>query len=200
MPSWLQSGFSLNFIFSSEWYNANKKNGVYTSVEVVRFIYKTVMTLGIFFLLSAGLAMLLNKKKILLTMKNFKIPISLIFINLILFFYFPWEPSYLWLFIFSLNFIFVCIFSKKILYFLIIINIFNWFFQFNFLEVDYKNSDDGCYRMPTDAHFILHFDKGILLTIAERESHAKCYPDILGKNLKILKYKLQLSEGKKLSN
>jgi len=200
LPSWLQSSFSLDFIFSSGWYEANKKEGVYTYVELIRFIYKVTTTLGLLFLFSAGFALLVHKKKIIPIFKNFKIQIILIVINIVLFFYFPWEPSYLWILIFSINFILIFIFSKKIIYFLIIINIFNWFFQFNILEVDYKYSEDMCYRMPIDARFVLHFDKGMLLTINIREQHSKCYPFILGKNLKILKYKSEISEGKKLSN
>ena len=199
LPSWLQNSFSLDFIFSSGWYNANKVDGVFTLKETARFIYKAALALGIFFMLIAGIALLYNKNNnILKIFKHFKIPIILIFINLILFFYFPWEPSYLWILIFSLNFIFVLIFSKKILYILILINIFNCFFQFNIIKINYLNN--GCYKTPINASFNLHFDKGILLNISDREEHAKCYPDIIGKDLKILKYKLQLTEGKRLSN
>jgi hypothetical protein len=198
LPSWLQNSFSLDFIFSSGWYNANKVDGVFTITETARFIYKTVSALGVLFLFSACIALFYNKNKIINIIKDFKIPTILIFINLILFFYFPWEPSYLWILIFSLNFIFVLIFSKKILFILVLINIFNWFFQFNVIEVNYLNND--CYRSPIHARFNLNFDKGILLNISEREKHAKCYPDIIGNNLKIQKYKLQLSAGKKLSN
>jgi hypothetical protein len=196
LPSWLQARFSLDFIFSSGWFSSNKADGVFTITETIRFIYKTVSALGLLFLLSAVFAFFFSKNKILIIFKYFKIPILLIFVNLILFFFFPWEPSYLWILIFSINFIFVLIFSKIILYFLILINIFNWFFQFNIIEVNYLTN--GCYRVPTYARFNLHFDKGILLNIAHREEHAKCYPDIIGKNLKILKYKIQLINGQKL--
>lgn len=201
LPSWLQSSFSLNFIFSSNWYNANKVNGIYSLIEVARFTYKTINTIGVLFLVSAGLAFILNKNKISSIIRNYKFPLILIFFNLILFFYFPWEPSYLWILIFSLNFIFVSIFSKKILFFLILINIFNWFYKFDIIQVKYINDpNNDCYREPIDAEFNFHFDKGILLSISERQKHAKCYPDIIGNNLKILNYKFQINEGIKLSN
>jgi hypothetical protein len=198
LPIWLQAKFSLSFIFSNAWYVSGKKDGIFTFIEFARFAHKTISTLGVPFIIIAFIGLIIGKNKILIILKNFKFQITLIFLNLFLFFFFPWQPSYLWILILSLNFIFVHIFSKKILYLLILINLFNWFFQFKVVKINYLV--DGCYETPISGKFQINFDKGILLNISSRDNHTKCYPDIIGKGSKIQEYKLQLSNGKKLSN
>ena len=118
-------------------------------------------------------------------------------INLIVFFFFPWEPSFLWMLIFVLNFILVTLCDKKILYLLIFINLFTWFYQVKIIEVRYK--DEGCLKHPIQAKLKINFEKGFILTFPERSQHTKCYPDLLGNNTKIIKYKLQFINGNRLS-
>jgi hypothetical protein len=198
LPSWLQSSFSLDFIFSPKWYNSFKSAPVLSLEEFVRFLYKTTSTIGLLFLLIVFFLFINNKKNFFIIIKNYKIPIILILINLIVFFFFPWEPSFLWILIFVLNFILVTLFNKKILFLLIFINLFTWFSQVKIIEIKYENN--GCLKHPIQATLKLNFEKGIILTFPERAEHAKCYPDLLGKNTKIINYKSQLINGNKLLN
>jgi hypothetical protein len=198
LPSWLQSSFSLDFIFSPKWYNSFKSAPVLSLEEFVRFLHKTISTIGLLFLLIVLFLFINNKKNFFIIIKNYKIPIILILINLIVFFFFPWEPSFLWILIFVLNFILVTLLNKKILFLLIFINLFTWFSQVKIIEIKYENN--GCLKHPIQAKLKLNFEKGIMLTFPERAEHAKCYPDLLGKNTKIINYKSQLINGSKLLN
>jgi hypothetical protein len=198
LPSWLQNSFSIDFIFSSQWYNSFKPAPVLSLEEFVRFSHKTISALGLFFFLYVCYILIDNKKKFLVIFKNYKIQIILILINLIVFFFFPWEPSFLWILIFSLNFILVTLFEKKILYILIFINLFTWFYEVKIIEVKYLNN--GCFNQPIEAKLKLNLEKGIILNISAREEHTKCYPDLLGKNSKVMKYKSQFINGNRLLN
>jgi len=198
LPSWLQESFSVNFIFSLKWYNSFKAAPVLSLEEFVRFLYKTTSALGLLFLLTVGYMLINIKKNFINIFINFKVQIILIFINLIVFFFFPWEPSFLWTLIFSLNFIIVTLFKKKILYFIIFLNLFTWFYELKIIEVNYANN--GCFKQPIDAKLKLNFTKGIMLNIHDRQEHTKCYPDLLGKDKKIMKYKAQFMNGERLLN
>jgi hypothetical protein len=198
LPSWLQAKFSLDFIFSPQWYNAFKPAGALSIEDFARFLHKTISTLGLFFLLTVSFILIINKKKILIIFKNYKIQTTLILINLIVFFFFPWEPSFLWILIFALNFILVTFFKRKILYILILINLFTWFYEAKIIKVEYVNN--GCSKDPIEAKFKLNFEKGIMLTVSERQYQTNCYPDLLGKNNKIIKYKKQFAKGSRLLN
>lgn len=197
LPSWLQSSFSLNFVFSSDWYNAFKPAPILSLEEFARFFHKITNTFGLLFLVGIIYMFITNNIKIFTILKNYNLAIILILINFLVFFFFPWEPSFLWVSIFLLNFILITSLKKKFLYLLIFINFFNWFYEAKIIQVNYINN--SCYKQPTTAKFKFHFDKGIMLNIQERLDHAKCYPDLLG-DKKITKYKLQIQEGKRLIN
>tara|TARA_B110000503_G_scaffold80868_1_gene123759 strand:- start:532 stop:1320 length:789 start_codon:yes stop_codon:yes gene_type:complete len=198
LPSWIQSSFSLDFIFSSNWYNAFKPAPILSLEEFARFFHKTISTFGLLFLGSSIYMLIVNNIKIFTIYKNYKMVIILILINFLVFFFFPWEPSFLWVSIFLLNFILITSLQKKFLYFLIFINFFNWFYEAKIIQVNYTNN--GCYKQPNEALLKFHFEKGIMLSIKERSDHTKCYPDLLGKNTKIIKYKFEIHEGSKLIN
>jgi hypothetical protein len=198
LPSWLQSSFSLSFIFSSNWYNSFKSAPVLSLEEFVRFSHKVISALGLLFSIIIFCVFFFNRKKFSIIFKNYKIPIILALINLIVFFFFPWEPSFLWMLIFVLNFILVTFCDKKILYLLIFINLFTWFCQVKIIEVNYMN--EGCLKHPIQAKLKINFEKGFILTFPERKEHTKCYPDLLGNNTKIIKYKLQFINGSRLSS
>ena len=44
-----------------------------------------------------------------------------------------------------------------------------------------------------------HFSKGLILNTQSRLKNISCYPDLLGPNRKIIKYKDKIVSGKKLS-
>jgi len=198
LPSWLQASFSLDFIFSSQWYDQFKSAPVLSLQEFARFFQKTLSSLGLFFFISIVYLLSTKVDNFVITLKKYKVQIVLIIVNLIIFFFFPWEPSFLWILIFSLNFILVTLFKKKILLFLIFVNLLNWLYEAKVIEVKYAN--DKCLKQAVDAKIKFNFQKGILLNISERQVHTKCYPDLLGSSSKMLKYRSQLIKGERLAN
>jgi hypothetical protein len=74
----------------------------------------------------------------------------------------------------------------------------NFFLVAKIIKVEYVNN--GCSKDPIEAKFKLNFEKGIMLTVSERQYQTNCYPDLLGKNNKIIKYKKQFAKGSRLLN
>jgi hypothetical protein len=198
LPSWLQSSFSLDFIFSPQWYNNFKSAPILSLQELARFIHKTLSSLGLFFFISIFFLLVNKVDNFVIKLKKYKVQVVLIIVNLIVFFFFPWEPSFLWILIFSLNFILVTLFNKKILFFLVFLNLFNWLYEAKLIKVYYAN--DKCLKQAVDAKIKFNFEKGILLKISDRKQDTKCYPDILGSDSRMKKYRSQLINGERLVN
>ena len=191
VPSWLQSQFSLSFIYSEQ--AMFKKNAILSIEEISRFSYKILKTFGIISLLFI-LYQFLKIKNVIL---KYKFYLILIFFNFILFFVFPWEPSFLWLSIVSIFLILVLQINYKMIYLLIFFNLFNWFYQLEIIKIKYNI--DKCYKTSTNAKIKPHFSKGLILNTQSRLKNISCYPDLLGPNRKIIKYKDKIVSGKKLS-
>ena len=190
VPSWLQSQFSLSFIYSEQ---ANfKTNSILSIEEISRFSYKILKTFGIISFLFI-LYQFLKLKKIIL---KYKFYVILIFFNFLLFFVFPWEPSFLWLSIVSIFFILVSQVSYKTVCLLIFFNLFNWFYQLEIIKIKYNI--DSCLKSPISAEIGPHFSKGLILNIQNRLKHVSCYPDLLGAERKIMSFKNKIIAGKKL--
>ena len=190
VPSWLQSQFSLSFIYSEQ---ANfKTNSILSIEEISRFSYKILKTFGIISFLFI-LYQFLKLKKIIL---KYKFYVILIFFNFLLFFIFPWEPSFLWLSIISIFLILVLQFNYKIIYLLIFFNLFNWLYQLEIVLINYQTIN--CFKTPVAAKLKLHFSNGLILDKQNRLEDVLCYPDLLGEDKKIMNYKSQILYGKKL--
>jgi len=195
VPSWLNNEFSLSFIYSEQ--AGFKTNSIFSFEEIARFSFKLLKTFGIFSFIYIFYLLFRKRKKLI----KEKFLLIIIFFNFLVFFIFPWEPSFLWLSIFTIFFIIVINFNYKVVYFLIFLNIFNWFYQAEIVKIFYNN-DDGCIRNPINAEFQPHFSKGIVLAINERFKATSCYPELLSRNKEILimKYKNEIKSGKKLKN
>ena len=190
VPSWLQSQFSLSFIYSEQ---ANfKTNSILSIEEISRFSYKILKTFGITSFLFI-LYQFLKLKKIIL---KYRFYLILIFFNFLLFFIFPWEPSFLWLSIISIFLILVLQFNYKIIYLLIFFNLFNWLYQLEIVLINYQTIN--CFKTPVAAKLKLHFSNGLILDKQNRLEDVLCYPDLLGEDKKIMNYKSQILYGKKL--
>lgn len=191
VPSWLQSQFSLSFIYSEQ--AQFKTNSVLSIEEISRFSYKILKTFGIISFLLI-LYQFFRLKKIIF---KYKFYLILIIFNFLLFFIFPWEPSFLWLSIVSIFFILVLQVNYKIIYLLIFFNLFNWFYQLEIVKIEYKKNN--CFKSPISAKIQPHFSKGLILNIQNRLKDVSCYPDLLGPNRKIMKYKDKIISGKKFN-
>ena len=97
-PSWFQSHFSLSFIYSEQ--ASFKTNSILSIEEISRFTYKVLKTFGILSFLFIFAQFIKLEKKIL----RDKYFLIIICINFLVFFIFPWEPSFLWLSIISIFF------------------------------------------------------------------------------------------------
>jgi len=192
VPTWLSNKFSLDFIFSKNWYDNFKPAPVFSIEELGRFINKTISTLGILFLLAISSLLIFFK----IQLKRFKFEIIIIFINLIVFFFFPWEPSFLWILIFYLNFIIIKSFNRNLIYLLILINLFNWFYEIKIINILYNK--DGCFNNVLGATISPGIDKGLVFQIPSRIETTKCYPDLLGDKTEIFKVKDKILKGDRL--
>jgi hypothetical protein len=192
VPTWLSDKFSLDFIFSKNWYNNFKPEPVFSIVELGRFIHKTISTLGILFLLTVSYLLIFSEVQL----KKFKFEIIIILINLIEFFFFPWEPSFLWILIFYLNFILVKSFNRNLIYLLILINLFNWFYEIKVINILYKK--DGCFNNILAAKVSPVIEKGLIFQTPSRIEDTKCYPDLLGDKTEIIKFKDKIVKGDRL--
>ena len=190
VPSWLQSQFSLSFIYSEQ--AMFKKNAILSIEEVARFLYKILKTFGIISLLFI-LYQFLKLKNVIL---KYKFYLILILFNFILFFVFPWEPSFLWLSIVSIFLILVLQINYKMIYLLIFFNLFNWFYQLEIVRIKYVKNN--CFKSPISANISLHFTKGLVLSQQNRLDDVRCYPDLLGSNTKIMNYREKILSGRKL--
>ena len=190
VPSWLQSQFSLSFIYSEQAHF--KTNSVLSIEEISRFSYKILKTFGIISFLLI-LYQFVRLKKILF---KYKFYLILIIFNFLLFFIFPLEPSFLWLSIVSIFFILVLQVNYKIIYLLIFFNLFNWFYQLEIVKITYEKNN--CYKSPISANLNLHLTKGLVLSQQNRLSDIRCYPDLLGSARKIMNYRDKILSGKKL--
>ncbi len=190
VPSWLQNQFSLSFIYAEQ--SNFKTNSILSIEEFSRFFYKILKTFGIISILLILYQFLKLKNRLL----RYNFYIILIIFNLLLFFIFPWEPSFLWLSIVSIFFILVTQVSYKIIYLLIFFNLLNWFYQLEIIKIKYKI--DNCYKTSIGAKIQPHFSKGLVLNKSNRLKHVSCYPDLLGSEKKIMSFKSKIVDGKRL--
>ena len=201
VPAWIANKFSLNFIFSKEWYDNFKPDPIFSLAEIGRFLNKTFETIGIIFLFSLLFFFIFEINKIntlKIIIKKFKLEFLIIFINLFVFFLFPWRAAHLFMMIFFLNLVLVKFFKKKIIYFLIALNIFNLFYEFRFIEIKYVHDKSSCLNSVLGARLSPGFKNGFILRIPDKVKETKCYPDLLGKNTEVFKYKDKILIGAKM--
>ena len=190
IPSWLENHFSLSFIYSEQ---AIFKTGSILSIEEIsRFTYKILKTFGILSLLF----ILFQFIKLRKTITKDYFFLIIIFFNLLVFFIFPWEPSFLWLSIITISFILSQRINFKLLYILIFLNLFNWFYQVEIVYINYEINK--CIKTPLGAKIKPHLAKGLILDTQNRLDDVSCYPDLVGSERNIMNYKNKIVAGKKL--
>ena len=176
--------------FGLEWLTAATPNhqGIYGLLA--RFSYKFAITLG--FVFSCFLIYLFFKNKInckkIYHTKKYQIGILIIFSNLLLFLFIPAELSYLQPMLICFYYLITKIFKKKIIYFLIIINLSTWIVDIQLLKIIYKSNDTCNSVEAIDANFDINFKKGRLFDFYESRDKIKCWiRDDSERSKKILK-------------
>ena len=92
--------------------------------------------------------------KIKKTILRFNFYLLLIFFNFIVFFVFPWEPSFLWLSMISIFLILIWQINYKLIYLLVFFNLLNWVFQLEIVKIKYNINN--CYKTPVSANLKFH--------------------------------------------
>ena len=152
---WYQNHFGLEWLTSARPVN----QGLFGLLS--RFIYKTILAIGpIFFIFVIGL--FLKKRNYLKKFENFNLVAFIILLNLLIFIYIPAEMSYLQPMLICLFFLLNKVFSKKVIYILIFINLFSWFIDISFLKINYRTSNTCDNVEAVSADLNIEFKKGKL--------------------------------------
>ena len=175
LPIWISNGLNLVWV-TGYTEGSNLSDVINIKNWLGRFFYKILNAFGIAQCIVLFFLLYLKKKKII-EIKNFTFIILTIVSNLAVFLYLPLELSYLWVYIFLIYFVITINYSKKIIYTLIIMNIFAWFYNFQILKITYKFSEQeyckGIYAI--DAKFKVHFEKGYFFRIEEDKKLLNCH-------------------------
>lgn len=194
VPTWLQNGFSLDFIFSNKWFNHFRPDPIFSIISIGKFIYKIFISINFYAFLF--FIFLLFKYKNIFNNKNFKLATLLIILNLFLFFIFPWIPAHLWIFIFSFYFILVQLLSYQMILLLIFLNLSSWIIQLQPIKILYVNHD--CFDEFIGYEIKPHFTSGFIKEIEKRKIWSKCYPLSWPSFKKLNKFSFELQNGKRL--
>ena len=170
---WFQHGFG------TEWLTAVTPNNQGLFGLFSRFFYKTFMSITLLSMafISIVFFLLLKKNKIknFLDFENSKLISGIIVSNLALFFFIPAEMSYLQPFLISLYYLIYKLVNKKIVYFLIVLNFFSWFVDFDFLKIQYK-TEDKCNNVEAiSANLQFHLNQGRLFEFLGSRDKISCW-------------------------
>lgn len=175
LPIWLSNGLSLI------WVTGYTEGSSLTEIINIknwlsRFFYKIINVFGIVQCIVIFFLLYLKRKEII-KLKNSTFIFLAIIANLAIFLYLPLELSYLWIYIFLIYFLIIINYSKKIVYILIAINIFNWFYNLRILEIAYKYPEqEYCKGIHAiDAKYKIHFEKGYFFKIEEDKKLLNCH-------------------------
>ncbi|MDC1330603.1 hypothetical protein N8212_00790 [Pelagibacteraceae bacterium] len=170
---WFQHGFGI------EWLTAVTPNNQGLIGLLSRFFYKTFMSITLlstaFISIVFYLFLKKNKIKKFLDFENSKLIFGIIISNLMLFFFIPAEMSYLQPFLISLYYFIYKLFNKKIVYFLIVLNFFSWFVDFDFLEIQYKTKDKCNNVEAISANLQFHLNQGRLFEFLGSRDKISCW-------------------------
>ena len=136
LPIWYDSSFSL------EWLTAARPIEQGFFGLFARFSYKSILAIGYIQLIIILINFFISKNLLILLIKK-KYLFSIIFLNLIIFFYIPAELSYLQPALVFIYFFISNYFSKKIVYLIVIFNFLGWIINYDFINIKHK-SDNKC--------------------------------------------------------
>ena len=171
LPIFFQKKLSLNFIQADGGPNIN----IFELAP--RFLYKIFLTLNplsilvIFFVF----CYILFKSKIINLKKIEKLILSIILTNLIIFFFIPSKIAILTVSIIFIYLLILKYFNLKIIFLIIVLNLFSWFYTYNIIEIKYKNEPICGRIVATDVNFNFKIEKGYFdKLINENEKIIKC--------------------------
>lgn len=192
LPSWFSSGFTLDFIFTRQWYNHYRPDALLSYLGIGKFLYKVFLSIGYLSLVVIIFNFVYLKfKNNLIFFLTYKLLNTLILLNLILYFFFPWQQAHLWIFIISLYYLLIKYFNFKVISILIVLNISYWLVEFHPITV--KRVKHECFNEMIGYVFKPELKKGFVFDTIDRRKWILCYPGIDFPIL--LKYEKQLQNG-----
>ncbi len=167
LPIWFSNGLSLS------WLTAVTPNDQGYFGLLARFFYKTILSLtviGIIFIIINFF-----RKKNFIIFDNLIFILGIIISNLILFFFIPAEISYLQPFIVALYYLLYKNFSKKIISILVILNLFSWISEVDFLKINYKSQDKCNNIQAVSAEINLDIKEGRYFQFRNSRNKISCW-------------------------
>ncbi len=156
IPILLKNDFSLSFITS----NSSSMNFI---PRIVRFVYKSYLSFGVFSSLLILVFFLRNIKNIKNIFLKNKDLMGLILLISFVFIYMPTKTSIFSLaIILSYVILFKTIDKKMYIYILIFLNLLYYLISYQVLEIRYKNSGNCDPIIAVDGKFVFNIDKGYL--------------------------------------
>ena len=187
LPIWFEHGFGLS------WLTAVTPNEQGILGLVARFFYKITMTFSLitFAMLLIIFIIKFNSKT------KYKIPkliVSIILMNLIIFFFIPSELSYLQPMLIAFYYFVIVNFTKKTFYAIMIVQFISWVVEIDPLTIYYKNQNkcDNVEAVSAEINFTI--EKGRYFQFTDTRDQIKCWvKDNSPRSRRIL-------EGKALKN
>jgi hypothetical protein len=168
IPIWYDYSFSLQWLTSAR----PTEQGFIGLLS--RFVYKTVLALGLVQIIIIIFTFLKSKILIINFYKN-RIFFSIIFLNFLLFLYIPAELSYLQPAIIFLYLFIVKFFNKKIVYTIIFLNFFSWMVNYDFLQIEYKSNDICSPKQAQNAKIKFSLEPGGIERYLKSREMIKCW-------------------------
>ena len=141
-----------------------------------RFTYKIYKMIGVFSSIIIFIYIVIKLKTFFISIKKEKYLTLIIVLNLITFFLMPTKYAILQPALISFYLIISKYFNKKIIFLIIILNIFEWFFSYQILEIRYKYAGvcfGGTKAIGATINFSI--DKGNLSKHYEKLSRKECW-------------------------
>ncbi len=168
LPIWFDNSFSM------EWLTAARPTEQGFTGLLSRFVYKTVLALGLAQILIIIYTFIRSKTLVINFYKN-RIYFFVILLNFLLFLYIPAELSYLQPAIIFLYLFVVKFFDKKIIYVIIFLNFFSWMVNYDFLKIEYKNNDICSPKQAQNAQVKFSLKPGGIEKYLKSREMIKCW-------------------------
>lgn len=186
LPVWFFHAFGLDWLTAAR----PLDQGIFGLFA--RFTYKTWIAIGLLQSFIILYFFLKNLKKF--EFKKNQLLITLITLNLILFFYIPAELSYLQPALIFLYLILINDATKKIILTLIVVNFISWGINFQILEIKHRDSSLCAAKQAVSASFIFKIIPGSLKNYFDTREMIKCWANpntergkriLMGKSTKV---------------
>ena len=168
LPIWFASGFGLS------WLTAVTPSDQCTFGLLARFFYKTVMTFSLITFLMF-IIIFFKKYNNKIKFEKSKLIISIILMNLLIFFFIPAELSYLQPMLVAFYYFIILNFSKNILYIVILTQLISWIVEINPLKIDYISENKCDNVQAIDASIDFSITKGRYFQFINSRDQIKCW-------------------------